>query len=107
MVLFNGMLYGGIKNAILIDKCWDFALINQGYAHHLTVLVQMAKLKTTGGGSSTRFRDWLRREREAWLRAVEIAPLLPASLVPKGYLGQKDWRKCRQVLSKTTGLMVK
>lgn len=41
---------------------------------------------------------WMSEEREAWLAAIRMDPLLPARLLPGGYLGQKAWRQRIRVM---------
>ena len=41
---------------------------------------------------------WMSEEREAWLAAIRIDPLLPARLLPRNYLGQKAWRRRLQAI---------
>jgi len=39
-------------------------------------------------------------ERHTWFEAISKDPLLPAPLLPPGYLGRDAWRKRVQVLAK-------
>jgi DNA-binding transcriptional regulator PaaX len=41
---------------------------------------------------------WAAVERDAWLEAVTNDPLLPQSILPAAYLGQKAWRRRVEVL---------
>jgi DNA-binding transcriptional regulator PaaX len=45
-----------------------------------------------------RWRQWLAHEREAWLDAVSLDPLLPHRLLPATYLGREAHRVRRKAL---------
>jgi DNA-binding transcriptional regulator PaaX len=77
---------GGESDADLVAGAWDFNQINRGYELYLEVLASQPSRKT-----STAWRKWFDVECRAWYRAVVRDPLLPESLLPKGYRGQEAW----------------
>jgi len=42
--------------------------------------------------------QWLAAEREAWMAALTLDPLLPEILLPSNYLGRKAWQQRQAVL---------
>ena len=78
----------------IVLGAWDFDRISSLYTRYLKVLDARPKggLRNTDDAES--FRKWASQERVAWFEAVSADPLLPACLLPQGYLGQKTWR-CR------------
>jgi phenylacetic acid degradation operon negative regulatory protein len=98
LVLFEARPCGDESDAEIAAGAWDFDLINQRYAEHGKVLAQRPTGAPVGQASSEALRSWAARERVAWSGAVSIDPLLPQALLPKGYLGQKAWRRRIEVL---------
>jgi DNA-binding transcriptional regulator PaaX len=48
------------------------------------------------------FQRWAVMERQAWLHAVSMDPLLPDALLPAGYLGKQAWERRVQQLSEAS-----
>jgi phenylacetic acid degradation operon negative regulatory protein len=98
LLLLEARPCAGESDTEIVAGAWDFDRINCRYARHLRVME-----KKPGGalGNSARARAllrWAGAEREAWLEAVKIDPLLPAGLLPQDYLGQQAWRRRVEVL---------
>ncbi len=86
----------------MVEGAWDFETINSRYQRHIDLMERFPKGKS--GGNSTALAAWAARENAAWLKAVRSDPLLPAMLLPKGYLGQRAWRKRKAVIARAAAL---
>lgn len=89
----------GEGNSDIVGAAWDFDEINTRYSEHLEILKE---LPSSGEWSAAKgkppLRRWIDAEREAWQAAVSIDPLLPRSLCPSGYLGEKAWKlRCKNL----------
>jgi DNA-binding transcriptional regulator PaaX len=91
------------SDADIVMGAWDFAAINQRYQRAIDVASAGRELAEDRQVPPAKLRKWLAMEREAWLAAVSLDPLLPQALLPAGYLGQKAWKE-RQA---TFGTMIK
>jgi phenylacetic acid degradation operon negative regulatory protein len=83
----------GESSARFVRALWDFERINQRYRDYLQILRNRPRWYET----AARVR-WLRAEWRAWNRAVSLDPLLPAPLLPPGYLGGVAWAERCAVL---------
>lgn len=83
----------GEKNSDIVAGAWDFEAINKNYLEHQSVL---AACPDPGAWGAAReippLRRWIDAERAAWRAAVGSDPLLPRSLCPEGYAGEKAWK---------------
>ncbi len=52
-------------------------------------------------------RAWAGEENKTWLKAARADPLLPAELLPKGYLGRTAWRKRLSMIRRAASLSKK
>jgi len=86
----------------MVEATWDFEKINRFYQRHIEVMERFPE----GGAGTGRaaVAAWAARENEAWLAAVGADPLLPAVLLPKGYLGRRAWRKRKGVIGRAAAL---
>ena len=82
----------------IVSGAWDFDSISRLYLRYLKVLDAHPKGGFRDLGSAETFRKWAIQERDAWLAAVSADPLLPESLLPPGYLGQKAWHSRLSIL---------
>ncbi|HZL43872.1 MAG TPA: hypothetical protein VFD66_11415 [Verrucomicrobiae bacterium] len=99
LVMMEGRACAGESNAEIVSGAWNFDQINKAYARHLAVLEERPG-STLGNEKAARaLLRWGAAEREAWLNAVRRDPLLPGTLLPLGYLGQRSWRRRIQVLA--------
>lgn len=100
LTLMEARPCGGESAAALVAGAWDFTRINQNYRAGLDLLASEPKDR-----SSRAWRAWLGTEWQAWAKALREDPLLPAALLPAGYLGREAWRRRRAHLRQrfTTG----
>ena len=91
-LVMDGKPAAGESDAEIVAGAWDFSAINERYERHLEFL---SKSPPTG----TRLIEWARRENAAWRAALEIDPLLPAALLPPGYLGAEAFQRRRRVFA--------
>lgn len=96
LTLFEGRPCGGEADVAIVLGAWDFSAINTGYERHQTILAQCPGALSRQLVLQPAFRAWARREREAWTAAVRKDPLLPRTLHPTGYLGQRSWEARRE-----------
>jgi phenylacetic acid degradation operon negative regulatory protein len=75
----------------IVSRAWDFDEINSRYREYRVVATERER--------SLRSKDWKTREREAWIRAISLDPMLPKALLPREYEGRKAWRE-RQKLTR-------
>lgn len=94
LTLFDGRPCDGASDAELVEGAWNFTVINERYAEHRRTVAQ-CPLASPPRSPSERARvcAWAQRERTAWKRAFVLDPLLPAPLLPAGYLGRKAWEE--------------
>jgi phenylacetic acid degradation operon negative regulatory protein len=84
---------------------WPFKGIQGDYAHYIEHLKKLPQDPLINLESVERFRGWANLERSMWLKLMEVDPLLPDCLLPRGYLGQKAWRKRSRVHQKARDLL--
>ncbi len=96
--LMEGRLLFGEKDSDVVASSWDFPKLNNKYAAY----IQYVK-KHVGGKKVINPDGVLARERLLWENAIKQDPLLPAQLLPKGYLGQK----ANQLRNKMLAVMMK
>ncbi len=97
LTLFEGRPCGGEPDAAIVRGAWDFAAINTQYARHLAVIRECPGASIGSVSSASRFWAWARRERETWNAAVGKDPLLPRSLLPADYGGERSWEARREL----------
>lgn len=91
----------GEKNSDIVCGAWDFEAINRNYTEHIEILQELPPPgEWTSGKGKPPLRRWIEAEREAWRDAVSSDPLLPRSLHPRGYLGEKAWKLRTRQLEK-------
>ncbi len=88
----------GESDAEIVAGAWDFGRINRLYSKHLKILAEKPASKRLDGVAARALRRWAGLERAAWAAALSSDPLLPARLLPPGYLGQKAWRNRAKIL---------
>jgi phenylacetic acid degradation operon negative regulatory protein len=93
---------GRSVDARMVDGAWNFEAINDHYREFLAVLDRFRLLARPCPRPA--FEDWTEAERTAWKKALALDPLLPAELLPKGYLGRSAWRRRNQVLEEAATL---
>lgn len=100
LTLIEGETVGGEKAGDLVKSAWDFAAIKNEWLHFQNVLEQGKKWLKPGYGSNEEIREWAGKENAAWTEVLEIDPLLPAKLLPRGYPGPKIWIGRRRLWEK-------
>jgi DNA-binding transcriptional regulator PaaX len=105
LMVFENQPYTGERNQEMVAGAWDFAEINRRYARCLEILKACPKGRPRASRVDKFLREWIRRERQAWLAAVSVDPLLPESLLPDGYLGQEVWKRRVDSSRKTATLI--
>lgn len=93
LILLEARPAAGESDEDIVRGAWDFGEINRRYAQVLTVLEKRPKELLHAPGAARRLRDWAARERTAWLHALKADPLLPRKLWPRGYNGERAWKK--------------
>lgn len=99
LLLFEGMPFAGESNAQIVAGAWNFQEINRRYDEHMSVLDEKPDSTVRNSEAARKLQRWATAERQAWLCAVSIDPLLPEALLPADYLGRKAWRKRVQTLA--------
>ena len=102
VVMFEMRPTGRTTHEGIAEAAWPWKRINELYGRHLQVLEERPKHRLVDETSARRFQRWTALEREAWLTAVRSDPLLPESLLPKGYLGKKAWNARQQLAKRVT-----
>lgn len=98
LILFDGCPCAGESDAEVVAGAWDFDRINHRYARHLKVLGERPGGTLRNEPTARALLGWARAEREAWIEAVRLDPLLPERILPPGYLGQDAWQRRVEVL---------
>ncbi len=98
LLLLDARPCAGESDAEIVSVAWDFERINGHYAR----LIKILSDRPTGGlkneAAAKALHRWAKLEREAWLDAVTIDPLLPERILPDGYLGLRAWQRRIEVL---------
>jgi DNA-binding transcriptional regulator PaaX len=98
LILLEARPSAGETDAEIVAGAWDFARINSRYARHLEVLGERPRVPIQSEGAAKTLLRWAAAEREAWLEAVRLDPLLPRRILPPEYLGQRAWQRRVEVL---------
>jgi phenylacetic acid degradation operon negative regulatory protein len=98
MLLLEARPSAGETDEEIVSGAWDFEQIADLYIHYLKVLAARPKGRLRDADAAETLRKWMAQERDAWLEAMSVDPLLPERLLPQGYLGQKAWRSRTSVL---------
>jgi phenylacetic acid degradation operon negative regulatory protein len=93
LLLLEAQPCGGESDAEIVAGAWDFERINRAFSRHLQVLDRCPADPLRDQASAKTLQRWAADEREAWLAAVTIDPLLPARLLPPEYLGRQAWQR--------------
>ena len=93
MIFLHAGACGGEHDADIVQAAWDFERINGGYRNYLKVLKQRPTFKGVDTAQGKSLLRWANEERLAWKSAITPDPLLPTTLLPRGYLGRRAWRR--------------
>ncbi|MBM3858357.1 MAG: hypothetical protein FJ395_01755 [Verrucomicrobia bacterium] len=90
-LLMEAHCCGGYSNQSVVLGAWDFEEINRRYeGYQRTARLDRAAARRILA-SPQQLDGWLRSERIAWQHALTLDPLLPRSLWPTGYRGERAW----------------
>jgi phenylacetic acid degradation operon negative regulatory protein len=87
-------------DARMVASAWDFDGINALYRAVSAVLERLPAV--VSAGRKEEFEEWSAAEQGAWGAALRADPLLPAELLPDGYLGRAVSRQRRAALAKAS-----
>ncbi len=93
LTVMESRVVGGYGGREMAESAWEFERINAAYETYLGFLKRWRKQHSTRSAD-----DWLAEERALWTVALDLDPLLPSALLPKGYLGKKAFRNRRKAL---------
>jgi phenylacetic acid degradation operon negative regulatory protein len=93
LTLFEARPCGGESDEEIVAGAWNFDRINRRYMRHLRILDQHPDGPLQDEASARALQRWASAERQAWLAAILIDPLLPQTLLPPDYLGRKSWHR--------------
>ena len=98
LLLLEARPCAGETDSEIVHGAWDFRRINERYERYLKILDQCPTEPLRDSTAARGLRQWATEERETWLEAVTLDPLLPESLLPQDYLGRRAWRHRVKVL---------
>ncbi|MCF7764005.1 MAG: hypothetical protein K9N62_10065 [Verrucomicrobia bacterium] len=99
LVILEARPCSGESDSDIVAGAWDFKQLNAAYRHYLQVIQRRPSSRVQSEREATELLRWAETERRAWLNAVSRDPLLPAVLLPAGYLGQQTWNRRVQALA--------
>ncbi len=99
LILLDARPCAGETDAEIVAGAWDFSEINRRYAVYRQILKRRPRVRLGNKAAATMFHRWLREERLAWLRAMELDPLLPMRLLPPEYAGTGAWKDRLEVMT--------
>jgi phenylacetic acid degradation operon negative regulatory protein len=99
LVILEARPCSGESDSDIVAGAWDFKQLNAAYRHYLQVIQRRPSSRVQSEREATELLRWAETERRAWLNAVSRDPLLPAVLLPAGYLGQQAWNRRVQALA--------
>ncbi len=86
-IVMEATVCAGYANRALVSGAWDFEEVNRRYRQYMELVADQSNREALA-----RLPIWLRDERAAWIHAVSIDPMLPATLLPRDYRGREAWR---------------
>jgi phenylacetic acid degradation operon negative regulatory protein len=98
LLLLEARPCAGESDAEIVSGAWDFNRINRRYVALMRLLDERPSGNLKDEVRARALQRWAAAEREAWLDAVAIDPLLPERLLPSDYLGRKAWDRRVDVL---------
>jgi phenylacetic acid degradation operon negative regulatory protein len=93
LTLLEGRPCAGERDEHIVAGAWDFGAINASHEQHARVLSRCPECKPATEAEARCLWKWFLEERVAWNDAMCIDPLLPKRLLPKEYLGMKNWNR--------------
>src|SRR5207302_1448354 len=101
LLLLQARACAGESDGEIVAGAWDFNSINNCYSRYLKILGRAPGRSPKDTAAATKFLQWMSEERQAWLEAITLDPLLPARILPANYRGQKAWRRRSKVMEET------
>jgi len=92
LIIMEAICCADYSNEAVVNGAWDFTELNNRYTAHLATVSLSSRAKERLAASPESLGGWLRRERLAWRHALDMDPLLPRELWPKGYAGERAWQ---------------
>ncbi len=100
LILLEARPAAGESDTDIVAGAWDWPAINERYASYQDILLRCPPGRLNTEAAAASLQGWLRQEREAWMGAVWHDPLLPSSLLPKGYAGRRAWEARVEMMRK-------
>jgi phenylacetic acid degradation operon negative regulatory protein len=98
LILLETRPCAGESDTEIVAGAWNFKSINGRYARHLRILEEHPEGALRNEAAARALLRWASCEHEAWREAVTHDPLLPETILPSDYLGQRAWRRRVEVL---------
>lgn len=96
LVMLEARTVAGDDAAAMVAQAWNFDLINRAWGELATHLDAMPADVRCDGPSAW---EWIAREREFAKHCLKLDPLLPESLIPRGYPGGEVWGRRQRTLA--------
>ena len=77
----------------MVRSAWDFSAVNGAYRRCIELAIAGTSFVRSSATESSRLHAWLAAERQAWVAATALDPLLPQALLPPDYRGQEAWQE--------------
>ncbi len=100
LTFFEGRPCASERDSDIVTTAWNFARINDHYRLYRGILARRPSGALANPATMKAFQSWLRNEREAWIDAISLDPLLTKVLLPKEYQGIDAWREKQKIMTK-------
>lgn len=91
LTFFEGLTCGGERNSDIVASAWNFRAVHRAYDDYSSHAKQMPTAGTKHFLEA--LVEWGKLERALWKACMDADPLLPRSLWPEGYPGEKAWNE--------------
>lgn len=98
LILLEARPCAGESDTEIVAGAWNFKSINGRYSRYLKILEEHPQGAPRSEAAARALLRWAALEHEAWREAVSHDPLLPETVLPSDYLGQRAWRRRVEVL---------
>lgn len=95
IMFFSGRPCGGESDEDLVKAAWNIAAMNTAYQEHHA---HLKSLPSIGTDQREQLVAWGNLERRLWEKCMKLDPLLPRSLWPDQYPGERAWHERLQAL---------
>jgi phenylacetic acid degradation operon negative regulatory protein len=102
LILFEARPCAGETDEDIVAGAWDFEAINERYIHYGSVLQAFPREDVNSEATARQLQIWIRNERQAWIDALKLDPLLPKQLQPASYLGGKAWTDRLKIMAEVS-----